>query len=132
MTIRIEPHYRVHILPNVGAAEKDEGLVLFAELENISADTINSTNLVAVAYTADGTLCAVEESSSYLTLHEGERKALKIRLDVDPATVDSVRLYAETEYDEDDPYNADNTLAEPPTFMRDYFHRRTGTPPSES
>lgn len=131
MTIRIEPHFRVQILPNVGAAEKDGGLLLFAEIANTSEEVISSANLVAVAYTADGTLCGVEESNTYLTLHESERKALKLRLDVDPTLVDSIRIYAETEYDEEDPYEVDPTLAEPPTFMRDYFRQRTETPPKD-
>ncbi|HEY3267404.1 MAG TPA: hypothetical protein VGM37_10785 [Armatimonadota bacterium] len=130
MTIRIEPHFRVQILPNVGAADKDGGLWLFVEVENSSEETVSSLNLVAAAYTADGTICAVDESSSYLTIRSGERKALRLRIDAEPTSVDSIRLYAETEFDEDDPYHVDDTLAEPPTFMKDYFHRRP-TPGSE-
>lgn len=106
-------------------------MLLFAEIENTSEEVISSANVVAVAYTADGTLCGVEESNSYLTLHEKERKALKLRLEVDPALVDSIRLYAETEYDEEDPYESDGELADPPTFMRDYFRHRTETPPKD-
>jgi hypothetical protein len=132
MTIRIEPHYRVQILPSVGAAEKDNGLYIYAEVRNIGEETVQSANVVAVAYTTDGTLCDVEESSAYLTLHEGESKAVKLRMEVDPAIVDSVRLYTETEYDEEDPYTADETLTEPPTFMRHYFHQRTESPKPES
>jgi hypothetical protein len=132
MTIRIEPHYRVQILPNVGAAEKDNGLYLYAEVRNIGEETVQSANVVAVAYTVDGTLCDVEESNAYLTLHEGESKAVKLRMDVDPALVDSVRLYTETEYDEEDPYNSEDTLTEPPSFMQSYFHQRMESPKPES
>lgn len=131
MTIRIEPHFRVHILPNVGAAEKEGGMLLFAEIENTSEEVISSANVVAVAYTTDGTLCGVEESNTYLTLHEGERKALKLRLDVEPALVEAIRLYAETEYDEEDPYESDAALADPPTFMKDYFRHRAEIPPKD-
>lgn len=132
MTIRIEPHYRVQILPNVGAAEKDNGLYLYAEIRNIGEETVQSANVVAVAYTADGTLCDVEESNAYLTLHEGESKAVKLRMDVDPAIVDSVRLYTETEYDEEDPYTTEETLVEPPGFMLQYFHQRAESPNPET
>lgn len=131
MTIRIEPHYRVQILPNVGAAEKDNGLYLYAEIRNIGEETVQSANVVAVAYTADGTLCDVEESNAYLTLHEGESKAVKLRMDVDPAIVDSVRLYTETEYDEEDPFTTEEVLVEPPSFMLQYFHQRADSPKPE-
>jgi hypothetical protein len=53
-------------------------------------------------------------------------------MDVDPAIVDSVRLYTETEYDEEDPYSAEETLIEPPGFMRQYFHQRAESPNPET
>lgn len=123
MTIQIEPHYRLQILPNVGGVVKEDGIDVYAEVRNTAAETVTSANVVAVGYTSDGTLCAVEESSSYLTLREGETKAVKVHLDTDAKTLASLRLYAETEFDDDDPGAVSPELAEPPTFMLDYFHR---------
>jgi hypothetical protein len=128
MTIQIDPHYRLQILPNVGGVAKEESLEVYAELRNTSEETISSTNLVVVAYRVDGTLCGVEECLSYLTLRPGECKAVKVRLDIDPNIVSGLRLYAETEFDEDDPRVTDPKLADPPTFMSEYFQRKPGNP----
>lgn len=128
MTIQIDPHYRLQILPNVGGVAKEESLEVYAEIRNTSEETISSTNLVVVAYRTDGTLCGVEECLSYLTLRAGECKAVKVRLEIDPSIVSGLRLYAETEFDEDDPRVTDPNLAEPPTFMSDYFQRKPGNP----
>ena len=128
MTIQIDPHYRLEILPNVGGIARDETLDVYAELRNSTEDTISSANMVVVAYRADGTLCGVEECLSYLTLRSGELKAVKVRLELDPQIVASLRLYGETEFDEEDPRATDTALAEPPTFMSDYFRRKPGIP----
>lgn len=118
MNIRLDPHYRVNILPNVGWTAGDASLTVFAEVENNQADTVTSATIVAVAYKADGSLCAVEEGGSYMTLREGERKAVKMVLEADPALVADIRLYAETEFDDDDPVVA------PPQFMQNYFEEK--------
>lgn len=118
MNIRLDPHYRVTILPNVGWTAGDTSLTVFAEVENSHPETVTSATIVAVAYRDDGSICGVEEGGSYMTLREGERKAVKMVLEVDPAVVESVRLYAETEFDDDDPVVA------PPQFMQNYFEER--------
>lgn len=127
MTIQIEPHFRLQILPNVGGIAREETLEVYAEIRNTTSDTVSSANVVVVAYREDGVLCGVEECLSYLTLRAGECKAVKIRIEVDPQIVSSMRLYGETEFDEDDPRVTDSALAEPPTFMSEYFERKPGT-----
>jgi hypothetical protein len=130
VTIQIEPHYRLQILPNVGGVVKEDSLEVYAELRGTGTDTISAANLVVVAYREDGTLCGVEESLSYLTLRAGECKAVKVRLEVEPAIIAGLRLYAETEFDEDDPCVTDPALAEPPRFMSEYFQRKPGAGPA--
>lgn len=123
MTIRIEPHYRLRVLPNVGVIETDDALLLLVELENTRTETVSAANLVAVAYREDGTICGVEDSTSFATIRENERKAVKIRLELDAKSVDLLRLYAETEFDDDDPVGT--ASEEPPGFMQKYFRQRT-------
>jgi hypothetical protein len=121
LTFKIEPHFRINILPNVGVIERDNRLTVLAEVENNRQETITSVNVVAVAYDAEGTLCWVEDGETFLTLHEGERKAVKIRMDADADKISAVRIYAETEFDEEDPFVTEPTLMEPPSFMDQYF-----------
>ena len=73
MNVRTDPHYRVNILPNVGVTAGEASLTVFAEVENVHPETVTSATVVAVAYCEDGSLCAVEECGSFLTLREGER-----------------------------------------------------------
>lgn len=129
MTIQIDPHFRVRVLPNVGFRRKDDALEVYAELENIRKEVIGSANLAAVAYDSDGTLCGFEESFSGLVLHEGERKAVKLVMELTPDQVEVLRLYVQTEYDEDDPHA--DAIEDPPDFMQRYLRSRTETPPSE-